>query len=242
MEGTTPCFRSIAHIITHDPGNYYQAHFGCVAYDYSRGPLSYENRNKFTRESKLYQCCNDEIMDFDLTAARHALLKTLMLQTPDNFQAFARTLTCGKHVDEVDMMVSWTRSLWFNEMACPNRNWSGYCNCCNKRKPQYRWDAGMSAKDRELALNVTAHKVPIPSTNTHAQEMALSPSEGETTNEGETAQEKELGPRRTSWGVANFPGYASMQILTDSLSVRGVAIGLISISASVAVALRMIHK
>ncbi|KAM0713340.1 hypothetical protein Q7P35_000792 [Cladosporium inversicolor] len=239
MEGTTPCFRSIAHIITHDPGNYYQAHFGCVAYDHSRGALSYGRRYKATSETNLYQCCNDEITSFDLTATRHALLKTLMLQTPDNFEAFAQTLTCDKH--RYDMMVSWTRSLWFKEMACQDRNWSGFCTCCNTRKPQYRWDAGMSAEDRELALSITAHRIPVPNHATQAQEVTLSPDSVDD-NEDDTAQEKELGLRRISLSVVSPPGSAMTQLLTDNVSIRDITVAMVSILASAVVALHMIRR
>jgi hypothetical protein len=161
IESTTPCFRSIAHIITHDPGNYFEDHFGCVAYDYDRGPLKFKNGEDYTHSPWLYQCCNNKIEGFDLEESRHALLKVLMLQSPDNFEAFAATMMCDKHMEEGHMPVSWTRSIWFNEMSCQNLNWSGFCNCCNVRKPQYRWDAGMSAKDRQIALSLTAHMAPI---------------------------------------------------------------------------------
>lgn len=167
ISSTVPCFRSMAHIITHDPSSYYQAHFGCVAYDYSRGPLSYEKRNDFTTEQRLYQCCNSKIQQLDLTRSRHALLKVLLLKTPDNFEAFAATLTCDQHRDDDCGAVSWTRSLWFNEMTCRNRDWSGSCICCSTRKPQYRWDAGLSNQDRQTALGLTAHVPPPPTDSQH---------------------------------------------------------------------------
>lgn len=152
----------MAHVVTHDPGDYYRAHFGCLAYDYAKGQMLYEHRKALSEGPEPYLCCNREIEQFDLTKARQALLEVLLLTSRENFEAFAFTLTCDKHRGEGQMTVAWTGFAWFHEMACTNRDWSGSCKCCNIRKPQYRWDAGLSKKDRQIALSLTAHMAPVP--------------------------------------------------------------------------------
>ncbi|KAM0722478.1 hypothetical protein Q7P37_001919 [Cladosporium fusiforme] len=192
--GTTPCFRSVAHVITHDPGAYYRDHFGCVAYDYSRGPLSYKSK-WFSKDSGLYQCCNNKIENFDLAASRHALLRVLMLSSPENFMRFASTLQCNQHRDTGGMAVSWTRVIWFDEMACPRRDWSGSCECCNTRKPQYRWDAGMSAKESQIALTMTAHMCPVA---VRDEKLAVSPSPSPSECSSATEEQSETPSAQTN--------------------------------------------
>ena len=260
----------MAHLITHDHGDYFHSHFGCVAYDYSRGPLSYENRNTYKCGPKLYQCCNNKVEGFDLTRSRHALLKVLLLQSPDNFEAFAQTLSCGQH--DSGMAVSWTRSLWFKEMACTNRKWSGSCPCCNIRKPQYRWDAGMSAEERQLALSVTAHMAPTSGPQLQMAQATLAPDAvGDKRVEGkelaaihqnpacvksqvaqatpeldaiedEHGEGKELRSSGTSTGEVSNRSLASVHSLLGSVSVRDVAVACASVFISTMIVPRIVRR
>lgn len=99
----------------------------------------------------------------------------------------------------------------------------------------------MSAEDRELALSITAHRVPVPNPTTQAQEVTLSPDSVEG-NEDEAAQEKELGPRRISLSAVSPPGSAIMQLLADNVSIRDITVAMVSIFASAVVALHMIRR
>jgi hypothetical protein len=237
-ERTTPCFRSIAHIITHDPGNYYEDHFGCVAYDYDWRLLKFKNGKDYTSSSSLYQCCNNRIEGFDLEEFRHALLKVLMLQSPDNFEAFAATLMCEKHMGQGHMPVSWTRSIWFNQMSCQNRGWSGSCDYCNVRKPQHRWNAGMSAKDRQIALSLTPRMAPITAPDpqpTKPIQQIGSDVVSEAQLEEESAECKAL---EESYAPFRWPSLLNLGIgqITSSgfeFDVRDVAVPAVAVLASI---------
>jgi hypothetical protein len=238
IERTVPCFRSIAHVITHDPGNYYEDHFGCLAYDYDRGPLKFENSKDYTRSPWLYQCCNNRIEDFDLKESRHALLKVLLLQSPGNFEAFAATMMCDKHMGQGHMPVSWTRSIWFNEMSCQNRGWSGSCDCCNVRKPQYRWDAGMSAKDRQIALSLTAHMAPItvpnPQPTKPIQQIGsdvMSEAQAEEESAEWKALEESYAPSR--WPSLSNLGTGLVPYFGLEFDVRDFAVPAVAVLASI---------
>lgn len=99
----------------------------------------------------------------------------------------------------------------------------------------------MSAEDRELALSITAHRIPVPNHATQAQEVTLSPDSVDD-NEDDTAQEKELGLRRISLSVVSPPGSAMTQLLTDNVSIRDITVAMVSILASAVVALHMIRR
>jgi hypothetical protein len=149
-----------------------------------------------------------------------------MLQTPNNFDTFANTLTCEEHTGLG--LVSWTKSLWFREMSCSNRDWSGSCQCCNKRKPQYRWDAGMSARDRQIALSITGHMAPVSSSESQVPE-ALSPLKPA---DDECAEGEESNSPCTSSGVVSFDLSAIMHLIADSISARNIVVALGSICFS----------
>ena len=122
-----PSFRGIAHMLSFDPGLYYETQHGCVAYiGGNRMP---------------YKCCNDKIEDFDLQASRNALLKVLAVSSNGNVEYFVRTLQCRRHRKESGTSLEKTTNQWWSEISCKADNHSS-CSTCSLLKPRPRWDAG----------------------------------------------------------------------------------------------------
>jgi len=98
-----PSLRAVAHIITSDPGIYFEDHYGCMAHSgIWTGPLwPVVGRSPPLGEQRLpYTCCNKKIEDFNLVASRTALLRFLMLSSWPNLEVFIDTVSCATHRED----------------------------------------------------------------------------------------------------------------------------------------------